>query len=600
MPSVTMQTAIYHINKGLFEENTSTLEIIKSIVLNYNNNLQNKKESFREQQLVEDFDTKGLQVNIFYSEKHRKPQWADFLIPILSNDSKLLKSKNKDNSFVMFVSDEEHLYAVSGGQGNFMIQDYINSNFGLELLTKLISENSQVVKALSERGIAGSILGSQKYFRFDYRLIDDQEFGKLYKQIKAALNPDVLAQKFGFSVNEVKKDVGCIAKSTFKINKSINFDFLLSLMLKITELFNTPANFNVNKIEIINNKGQKNRQLIAELENSLLEKVVNYINNNEYLDVDFCHPEFEKFQIADSYKIFKNYSSISIENDSFPSLDSVSILKDFLIERTDILTLTQEDQIEFIRKIRIKSYDSDNMKLTEGWFLKHLHGEVTFKNNHYFFIDGDWCRVQNTFIEDLNSQCSSIISFANDPLLLTEPWDQQASISENEYNQMYFNKDGFFVFDKVTPHNIEICDILKFDHDTIYLIHVKKGFNNTLRDLAAQIFIASRLIQQVKLSHDYSLIELLYEESVISNPQSEYSKKLIAQANSITKEQFVELFRNRTKVVVGLAFLDSAVAQREITNIQLFDSNIAKFSVIELHKNLRAIDIPLKMVQLAR
>lgn len=597
MPNV-MQTAIYHINKGTFEDNITITEIIAKIVLSYNNNLQIRTEKFKEQLLAENYDTKGLQVKIFYSQKERKPVWADFLIPILNVDSKLLKSKNKDNSFVMFINDAEHLFAVSGGQGNFMIQDYINGNFGLELLSKLISENSQVVKSLSERGITGSILGSQKYFRFDYRLIDDQEFGKLYKEIKAALSPDVLAQKFGFSINEIKKDVGCIAKSTFKINKAVNFDFLLSLVLKISELFNTPVNFNVNKIEMINNRGQQNKQLISTLENELIGKVTSYVVNNGNLDVDFCHPEFEKYQIADYYKIFKNHASSSIDNASINTLDNVSILKDFLIDKTEILAMNQEEQIEFIRNMRIKSYDNENKKLTEGLFLKHLHGELTYGNNHYFFIDGEWCRVQNNFIVDLNSQCSSIVLIANDPQLLTEPWNGGNAVSENEYNQKYFNKDGYFVFDKVTPHKIEICDILKYDADTIYLIHVKKGFNNTIRDLTAQIFIASRLIQQVKMSHDYSLIELLYETSRISSPGTEYSQKLITQANTITKEQFVELFTTRTKIVVGLAFLDTAVTQRAITDINLFESNIAKFSVIELHKNLRAIDISLKIVQL--
>jgi hypothetical protein len=49
-----------------------------------------------------------------------------------------------------------------------------------------------------------------------------------------------------------------------------------------------------------------------------------------------------------------------------------------------------------------------------------------------------------------------------------------------------------------------------------------------------------------------------------------------------------------------LAFLDTAEEERNIVKSSKFQSNIAKYSIVELYKKLKMQDVPLKIIQVNR
>lgn len=282
-PKQTMQIAVYSIENALFD-GMSNEQIIEIIVSTYNNKAP-EHESFLEQGLREGLDLQGFSMRVYYSEKNREPKWTGFLRPILNENVDLLTGTNKDVSFVAFIYDDNNLFAVSGGQGNFIVQDYINPHFGIEIITRIISENAKVIRSLNERGLTGAVLASTKYFRFDYKLADDDEFGKLYKQIRAELDTE-MSEKLGFSADEIRKHVGCIAKSTFKINKSMDITSLIRVLKNISSLLEQEPNFILNKVKIIARRGEINKALIEQLENRLYDIMVdNWYNRNPVMDL---------------------------------------------------------------------------------------------------------------------------------------------------------------------------------------------------------------------------------------------------------------------------------------------------------------------------
>ena len=247
----TMQVSIYHIDTDLFPE-LNNEEIVNQIIKEHNNNLPKKTEPFIEQPLKDGVNLHGFNLRVFYSEKTRNPKWKGFLKSILEPQAILLNGENRDISFVAFVYDDTGMFAITGGQGNFLIQNYINPHFGIDIITRLISENSKVIKSLNERGLTGALLASTKYYRFDYKLSDEDNFGKLYKQVEAELDINLLSNKLGLSTEELRKNVGCVAKSTFKINKSININSLLHVVKKLSVLINNEEpKFTLNKAVVI-------------------------------------------------------------------------------------------------------------------------------------------------------------------------------------------------------------------------------------------------------------------------------------------------------------------------------------------------------------
>jgi hypothetical protein len=136
--------------------------------------------------------------------------------------------------------------------------------------------------------------------------------------------------------------------------------------------------------------------------------------------------------------------------------------------------------------------------------------------------------------------------------------------------------------------NIELCDILHFDEDNLYLIHVKKGFDAKMRDLTNQIVVAgNRLWNDVKSNKEF-LNELFnnYEKS------SNYDKLF-------DRSKFLSLFDKNISFV--LAFCNESKRFLSVKdNVSEFRSNIAKFSLIQHVKEMNSGNYPVKVLEIGK
>lgn len=606
MSKEKIQVSIYYIDTSLFDETTKD-DVIKQII-DAHHAKPDEKERFSEQQLKANVASENFKVRIFYSEKTRTPKWKEFLEPILDSDQDLLRANNHDSSYIAFISDEANLFAISGGQGNFVIQDYIDQNFGIRLLSYLISKDSEVIKSLQDRGLTGSVLASTRFFRGDAKLADEDEFGRIYKQIKAELKKEILSKQFGFTSDEINGNVGCVAKSSFQINKSIDFSRLLQILANITRVLREPSLVALNQVRVISRRGEKNKRLIESLENTLFSQLYrNFLGNCHEVDFDFCNPDFEKYLTATGYQVFKKYSSDSLFDKPFDKMEDVQLLFKSLegLKGKDTFKASTFDEFKSgLANLRIKSFNTDNIVLTQDFFIKHVHGEIKFEEKTYFHIDGQWCEIQSSFIESLNTDCKAVIVESLDQNILHKVWANSEQTDETSYIQEFLNDANFFVLHKILAENVELCDLLKFDDSNLALIHIKKGFNNSIRDLTSQIMIAAkRFIGDVKgNSFNYlgQIHESLQAKSASENP---YLQKISTQAGSFSCDDFLGLFKSKgRKPIFVLAFVDTAQNERDILkdDIGQFNSNIAKFSIVELRRNLRRLGIDLKITQIKR
>lgn len=111
------------------------------------------------------------------------------------------------------------------------------------------------------------------------------------------------------------------------------------------------------------------------------------------------------------------------------------------------------------------------------------------------------------------------------------------------------------------------------------------------------MLIAARRVQEDG-KDGYKFIGELYDKLLSNQGKSQYIKNAMKQLTKITRNGFIDLFRTRKPVFV-LAVLDSGVAIRSINkHIDKFESNIAKFSLNELAKNMRNLEISFQILQL--
>jgi len=555
--------------------------------------INGQSEKYTEQTLAQD-NFGQFNIRVFYAAKTSVPKWRPFISDIVTQDSAIGKCYNTSQSFLLFVGYKDRIFAITGGAGSFAIDGYISQTFGIDVITRLIDKTSPVIKSFQNRGVTGTLLGQTKHFRTDRRLADENQFGQIYKEVKADLNKKILTTVFGFKASDLKRDVsGCLAKTSFQISKSMDFNSFLKVIANLNTLLDKPINFSINSVEMISRK--KSILLIGRLEEALLNTLYNSCLSDEESDFDFTHREFDKYLRAAYYRILEGGNSL-LEFTSSPTLTEI---QKRLKNKGKLLMDDAYQYKHSLLNLHVDSMDDDGNISTHGTVMSHLHGEIFYEGHSYFFIDGEWYRVGPNFIAELNNELKLLLDEHWDESLINESFDLKED--EGIYNARFIDTPGVLVLDTITPENIESCDLLKYDANSIYLIHVKKGFNNMVRDLAAQVLIAAKRIQQDRKSGFEYIKELQDMTLNGKNSKSDLKRKLAGQ--TFPEGGLLQLFdsRKNKQICFCLAFVDTAEKSRNLKNdLTSFRSNIAKYALLELMKEINALGFDFRVIQLKK
>ncbi|WP_027380790.1 DUF6119 family protein [Chryseobacterium daeguense] len=251
---------------------------------------------------------------------------------------------------------------------------------------------------------------------------------------------------------------------------------------------------------------------------------------------------------------------------------------------------------KIIESATLETFDENDITLTYENLSSHFCSEIIYNGKNYFLLEKDWYQIKKSFIDTINEQTSYFLieNVYTGPTL--RKW---IGSSENTYNASYLKKPNTYVFDKFTYLNIEVCDVLKIEKDEVYFYHIKKGFDNSMRDLCNQVYIASRKIFE-DVKNNYKYLEGLYDLVKGNNGNSDYSKNAKKQFGTVTKKQFINKLQGK-KFIFVLAVLDTSDSGRSLANeISKFDSNIAKFTLVELSKNMRNLGVNFQILQLEK
>ena len=534
-------------------------------------------------------------IQLFYKKRDFNPKWKDYFLSIAKSDQEILQRNiSSSEEFVLLLLNEknENLYAVTGGLGYVAIQENIDDEFGMDIFSRIIKKEDKILKATKEKSVVGSIIGTTKYFRNDFNLFETDSFGKIYQEMKARLNKKILIEKLGFTEDDIKKEAGCIVKSSFKINKNITFKQLLKMINGLESILENEQPISINKVKKLT---KRNSTLILELYDTLLNQLWDrYEVQDDSYSFDLCHKDFEKYLTASEYIVKKGSSYKNFFNDH--TFDELLDIDDIFreLKKSNKNPGSKNNFIELIESLKIFSFDEEGKELTKDWVIAHLLGDVTYNEKKYFYIDKAWYLIEDEFLSELNSSCKSFI-VNNMDTGLDKKWDYPDE-DENRYNQKYIGDKNTIVLDKITPDNIEPCDILKWDDNNLYLYHVKAGFGNTMRDLCSQIVIsANRIIQDINSSKEY--INKIYTTLQSKIDGKPYFNLVGRQTEQYSREDFLGLFGK--PLVFILAVLDTASAKvRNISDIEKFNSNIAKFSLRDLIKEMKGLDINFKITQI--
>jgi len=576
-----LQLGIYKIKNEIHEPRNVVKVDVKYLCDHFND------KGYKEQ-LVKPSLSKNFNVFLFFKRKRREIKWKRFVGEISEGNQNILKTKNTNSeSYILLLENKatKIIYATTGGFGYTALQGIAESEFGLEILSRLINTNDKKLRATKEKSFTGGILGEVKFFRTNYNLNENESFGNFYQELQSSLDKDLLVSTFGFSKTDIKSDALCIAKNSFTIRKAIDFNQLLSIIEKCDKLLNTsPPLTEINSIIKID---KSNKTLVDSLQNELDSHIWQlYDGTSNDLNIEISHKNFDEYLSAETF-FFKNNASHISEEFQEPIKNLSQILTCL-----NSLKLNNSTLISLVDGAEIESKDSSGKTLTSGKLKGHFHTEIAFKGGAYFLSNNEWFQFKEIFIDKLNTHCEDFITknCLDNSILPLKKWKKNES--ENKFNEKHIGKNNFLVFDKVLPRNIEICDIMHWNSDSVYFVHVKSGFNKNMRELTQQILIAARIVEEDLKTGD-STMKKYYNLAKKYSGKDSYRLEVKKQLNGISEKDFIDILHGgKPTFVLAVKHKD------KLSNIKKFQSNVAKFHLHELIKSMKRLGVTLKIIQI--
>lgn len=549
--------SIYQINTQLNELNKggkNAWENLQEIVetSKYNPEIKVLKNSF-----LNNYDVKCYKLS-----NTNSVGWKNFVEEFLEQPLEI--SSIKSHGILLLIKPKNQfdtIYAITfGNLPYFIIQNYIDTNFGLDILSRIIASNTNAVKSAKGQNVVGSTQGQLSIYRQLHSLSDIEDFGRIFQELNASITKEAL-EKFGI---ETEKDFkNCCAKSSFQIKTSIPV-VAIEKYIQGCEYARTQPAQPINSSRQLDKK--KEKELIDRIITSKIQELWQEIQRGEKLDL--CHKDFDKYINANSYKCKYNRD------------EKEFLITDLLADLLNKFAIGEQELDTFLKTAQIMSYNDENQVLTQDKVIKHLflehEGEYECNRQKYFILNGDIYQLQEPFLESLNDK---IKKYKSKNLFLETSFLKQWEKYQNEtdFNNSHKKDENTIVIHPYTLNNIELCDLIKYNEKEVYLFFVKDGFEGSIRDLSYQVYNTAKIIE-TDINSNYKYLEAFYDAFSLNYPDE----------INLSKLEFIELFKLKNIKYV-FAFRDKK-NRSLLKKPEAFGSNIAKFALIDLVQKMNFID----------
>ena len=567
----TQNVKIYRINKGFykFQDCRSNKSILKKAV-----EIINSKRPREERINLDDlssFEENGLTFYLFvHKHRHKESDWGSYFPALLTENWDF---SLQNISIILFIDNDIDIFIVIGGNAFQQIVSFIDHTFGLKILSKIIEPEEDQILSINARGLTGTRSGISEQYRDEIRVADFAKFGKLPTEVHLTLSEKVSSEYFSHLQNNADERIKIHVGKSFKVKKSLTFAELKQLLQELGHIMG------LEEQDYLSSYIQEsNQKVISEdfqplLINAIFDDFTNKknlgANYRQNFKFDFCNPNnIVDFYGADTYvmteKNGKSYKPFDETHNKDEIYDKV-LAQAIRVFPGDTQLF---DFRAYIQGIRVLAYQDDK-RLCSSSFLYHFTTEFSFGPQTIFLVDNKWYRIKYSFLEDLRSETVSLLKRYKLPKeVFNIPYLRGQT--EYKYNIQYHEFKNYYVFDTITQQGIELCDVLTHSEEAVYLIHVKKGFDNSMRELTNQITLSAR-----RLNTDLKSSEKEYLKKTWGSYCTKYP-----EIEKPDFSDFLELFER--KIVFVLAF----VSQRSddlavVENIEKYRSNIAKYSMIE-------------------
>lgn len=509
--------------------------------------------------------------SIFFKTNHR-PVWSGMASQFVGsiNENKKFIS-NSHISYVLTYKKGDSLYLLTGGLGSNYISDFVQKNYGLYLLPKLISDDLPAVKSVLENRLTGNRLSDRRANRNSTTINVENELATIFRELSLEFGSTIISELNIIEEGEKPpKLLNVIAKDSLVVRKSLSLDKLANMIEKLNKIEQLDDSFSLGYLV----PAKKYDYSSTELK----ELMINYFKDGKYDNFILVGSEIcEYYLSANKYIIKDSDGNIILENTEPIKLEDVY----FAYFKQPI----SRSRAENFLRLEISTYDDGGVKLPPTKLKDCLQGYVeNEKGNFFYLFSGDWLVFDPKYVESLGNtfkkQYASLTDINNS---LTNILKNNGYRTEDDYNLSFEKSSEVILAHTVRANNIELADLIYYDdnNDCLYLVHNKGTFNGAgSRDLMNQIITSVEFINNYR--HD-SLKRKKFFEDYFKKIKEKYPEN--AKINSMDFEDFFKWFDKKICYVAGFLYNLSDCVR----------SNYAKYITIDVNKRLNEKNFELKL-----
>lgn len=526
------------------------------------------------------FCTQNSQIYVY--RKINDVKWANMLLnenqrKIEGEELDESKMENISVSYLMFTPIKESIYVSTGGYSSSLVKPYVHSKFGLDLITRLFDSNQAIVKQVMNENLSG-MTASESYINRDYlSFINEKDYAKFFKAISADVSA-ALIEDLGLVFDKYER-VRIESSDSFKVNKRLYYEEYYQMLKHIDKIMQREPRFALSYFVPVSDYNIRNSSLFDALKRKIVEEegIAKDIllTSNDYFKYQSCG-EF-KLKDKDGQEIYKSQHPMTFQE--ILEVAQRSKDKELKLSFLDEIWMKWKleaylDSEEIISDVRIRDLLQYNIQTSVK--LEKFENETIESGVHWFYLhNGQWYVLDRNYTEFIQKEYEKELDQRQpkiDALYKAKGLFSSCKQSECKYHESIKdskeNQQGFFITDKKLVDNIEICDVLTFDDENIYLIGNKSRATGIgCRDLFNQLEASMRLIEN---QGKEAVFKTLYTRLEDENIQTQFRNE----------KDFID-FIDQRKINYIAAFTEEPI-RRDTRSLY------CKINLLDLKKNMQA------------
>jgi len=559
-----------------------------------------KKKDFIEVKLInipEEFSSKISLSCWIHNASDKKPEWFHAVSPYLSDTDKEKVNNKTRCDLVIFVTvlkdgEKQRVYVLPGSMGISYLQQYLDHQFGLDILSRVYDESQNRITNLNEKAVIGEILASIRYYRYPRTLGQEDDFGKILHHLSVQVTKEQMKEFLpnlfeNMGGNNRTVSFTLDGASFFDFKRTLPFNVLLNTVLDLDKLLNLPEKTEFNKT-LIPLAPRKDKQTIDKLRDKLKDDILKSIFENEPFDLSICPREFDRFYDSQWVVLPGVNLDDRVPLDELINLQVIRNYFEGVVGGITDSNIRKQKLDRAYDQLSIETYkDGFEIPQTSGNFISYCNAEVSCEGKNYFIFNNYWYELKSGFDDDLNSKYRDRILDSHFDVNYANALQWNDNQSEDDYLRACENNnpDLWLVHPLKIGNYLEVCDMIHPRNDGVDLIFAKKGLNVSVRDFVSQVKITARLFEQEIRQNEKPQITKLYE-TLMRNDRI---------PNDLSENDFLDYFTYGITKYRFILILQSQNTERRLRSGE-FDSRIAKFSLLEFEEYMRGKGLTFRFV----